>query len=529
MDDNFKKLKRKYLLGALIKSALCGVAAGLALSGILLLSFKLGKVECSVIYYIIAGVGAALLAGGVAFFIMRPTDKRVAKKLDCDYSLNERAQTSLAFAGESGAIVELQRADAGEKLAGLSVPVVSISRLWKFIAVFALSAAIAVAGIAVPGGTASAGPGILDDNAPAQITDAHKIRLEELIANVNKSNLKAALKTPIAESLQDLRGKLDTKITNGKLRAAVEETRETVLTVTTDAATYVSLSQAFADLGEANFADALSGGGDTYLYYDALSYDDVESFFNEKMYAGVDQGFSLKFEAFRNQFIIVSEDEEEDNGEAGAAAAAETSDLATTKAAISAAATQLIVGAMSLGTEAINSDDLCKRVVEFAGKLNDVAALKTETLTELQNALIDAFGTGGINISNTLGVQTYGRLAGRYVRNALAQIFSEFGFKLELAERRPSDVQGGDGQGGHQGDDNQGGDGQGGSGTGDVTYGSADQIYDPETGTYVKYGDLLNRYYAMAAELMGTDRLTPDQEAAIERYFSTLFGISAGN
>ena len=42
------------------------------------------------------------------------------------------------------------------------------------------------------------------------------------------------------------------------------------------------------------------------------------------------------------------------------------------------------------------------------------------------------------------------------------------------------------------GDDNSHG---GGFGDGDQIYGSEDEVYDPVTGEYVKYGEILQRYY----------------------------------
>ena len=73
MDENFKRLKKKYMLGAIIKSALCGIAAGLAAAGAMLLGFKLGGINISILYYVFAGVCAAALAGGSVFLLTRDT------------------------------------------------------------------------------------------------------------------------------------------------------------------------------------------------------------------------------------------------------------------------------------------------------------------------------------------------------------------------------------------------------------------------------------------------------------------------
>ena len=62
----------------------------------------------------------------------------------------------------------------------------------------------------------------------------------------------------------------------------------------------------------------------------------------------------------------------------------------------------------------------------------------------------------------------------------------------------------------------------GGHGSGDVIYGSDDTIYDPETGTHVTYGEVIQRYYAkISGYLMGGE--TPEEiEAILNDYFAAL-------
>ena len=59
------------------------------------------------------GIGSAVtLVVGMAFFLIkRPTDKRVAKRLDISFGLNEKVQTMVAFRDEEGAMIEIQRND----------------------------------------------------------------------------------------------------------------------------------------------------------------------------------------------------------------------------------------------------------------------------------------------------------------------------------------------------------------------------------------------------------------------------------
>ena len=66
--------------------------------------------------------------------------------------------------------------------------------------------------------------------------------------------------------------------------------------------------------------------------------------------------------------------------------------------------------------------------------------------------------------------------------------------------------------------------GSGGLGTGDFIYGSNDLVFDPYTGTYRPYGEIINDYFVKANEQI-TDGKTSDEIAdAVEEYFDMLFG-----
>ena len=72
----------------------------------------------------------------------------------------------------------------------------------------------------------------------------------------------------------------------------------------------------------------------------------------------------------------------------------------------------------------------------------------------------------------------------------------------------------------------QGNIGSGGLGTGEVIYGSNDMVYDPDSNTYVPYGQLLNEYFAKANEQITDGRTSDEISDAAEKYFGILFGGS---
>ena len=64
---------------------------------------------------------------------------------------------------------------------------------------------------------------------------------------------------------------------------------------------------------------------------------------------------------------------------------------------------------------------------------------------------------------------------------------------------------------------------QGGIGSGETIYGSDDMVYDPDTGAYVKYGEIINAYYAKYSQLMIDGKLPEDVAKKLAEYFDTLF------
>ena len=116
MHENFKKLKTKYVLRALIAALIIGAeCAGIAVA-VTLLAVLLSDVSFATLWYVLIAVGAAVCATGIAFLCLYPRDKKLAKRLDNQYSLEERTQTALSFVESRGVIYDLQRSDTDRRL-----------------------------------------------------------------------------------------------------------------------------------------------------------------------------------------------------------------------------------------------------------------------------------------------------------------------------------------------------------------------------------------------------------------------------
>ena len=75
-------------------------------------------------------------------------------------------------------------------------------------------------------------------------------------------------------------------------------------------------------------------------------------------------------------------------------------------------------------------------------------------------------------------------------------------------------------------DSGDGEDHRGGYGDGELEFGGDDMIFDPATGEYVKYGDLIAEYYRLMQEYLESADLTPEQKATVQNYFGILLSGS---
>ena len=66
--------------------------------------------------------------------------------------------------------------------------------------------------------------------------------------------------------------------------------------------------------------------------------------------------------------------------------------------------------------------------------------------------------------------------------------------------------------------------GTGGAISGGTEYGSDELIYDPYTNTYLPYGEVLDRYYALMIGSVDSGNYTEKEREALMKYFSILYG-----
>lgn len=177
MNDNFKKLKKKAWIIAILKCLLVGIAAGLFVTGVALLSCRLAKFDLYVLWYVLFAVGSVLLGAGISFSFFRVTDEKLARELDRSVG-RERVQTALAYQASEGDIYELQRNDAAERLAPVKP---AFTRLWLFLLLPVLAVSLLLCGLFIG---AAKTP---EEEDPYKLTEWQESRLSDLIVYVRDS------------------------------------------------------------------------------------------------------------------------------------------------------------------------------------------------------------------------------------------------------------------------------------------------------------------------------------------------------
>lgn len=109
-----KQYKRKLVLENIIKGSLWGLALGLAVSAILVMSFLLAKLTTwPYITIEVCGGVLAMLATAVIYCVVKnPKEGDVAKRIDSTYDLKEKCATMVEFQGKSSFLIDRQREDA---------------------------------------------------------------------------------------------------------------------------------------------------------------------------------------------------------------------------------------------------------------------------------------------------------------------------------------------------------------------------------------------------------------------------------
>ena len=502
LSDRFYKIKKEHLISAIVKSAVCGISLGLAVTGVLLLALKLGAISLAAYYYVLIGLGVAICGGVALFMLFKPTDKQVAKLTDENYNLGERVQTALEYSDESGTVVELQRADAEEKIGSLPARKFSFARIWKLIVIAVAALAIAVVGIAVPAREPKGDRFVDPDSTPREVTELERAGVRELIGNIQASSLDEGLKISVGGVLEQLLVDLDTANTEGTVKHAVDTAIDRSGVVLFATLSYIGAGTALTNANQTYLGQAVTNGGGVYRFYLLTLYDEVRTF------------DAIKYDA--------------SNAKVGKAVTLLRNELTT---GISGGLEEILENTASGISSALasanlsESDGLCVLLKSFADGLSDIKSNIAGGAddTEAQAKISDLVSKFIVNTTNEVSAQAYNAAIKVFVSNRLKTVFGYSPLELPVVDtdRDDGDTDAPDDGGNKTPDDDHQSSGSGGSG--EMEYGRDDMVWVPGRG-YMKYGDIIEEYYSLINQYLHSEELTEEQKNMISAYYDILFG-----
>ena len=463
MSKSFNKFKLKVRVQAIASAVLWGLAVGLAASAVLMLVYKLLGEAAPTLYYLISA-GGALLLSLATYFILMPSDVRLAKRLDLLYSLDEKVATMVELRDDDGMFAELQREDADVRLGEKPI------KQFKSRAIVAGIVALAIA-IGMFAGAMLVPPKQDPPETPIDEFDKQWIitAINELITIIENAYIDDGLRGDVLEDLRSLLAFVEGSQLLSEMKAeavkAVISINESLKAANSAEAIGEQLQgsadTAISELGKSMVA--LSGSASKKAL-EALGYEISEGNSSDAAFVADELNGYLQRSGARsdNELYLLFKGliAEVKSNPSGADAKFET--------AAKTLSSMVIIQNVNKATVNTVIKTLCNI---FGITSDDITAVDPDT---------------DINV---------GDLTDR----------DEITDDTEV-------------------DEPEGEMGSGGLGTGEIIYGSNDLVFDPDTNTYRPYGEILNDYFAKVNEQILDGKTSNDITDAIEDYFDALFG-----
>ena len=463
MSKSFRKFKRKVRAQAISSALLLGLGAGIISGAAVMLVSKLTGGEFNALYYALFG-GAGVLIALVLYFLFMPSDRRLAKRLDIVYSLDEKVATMIELKDDQGMFAALQREDADVKLGEKPARMLKSKPLIAGLLVFFIAVGSFVGAWVVP---------VRADGGEAPIDEFDKqwliTAIGELITTVETSYIDETLRSNVLTELRSLLAFVEGSQLLSEMKA------EAIKTV-------INTNEA---LKKANSASAigtvLNESSDSEISELGKALSELSGSSSKKALEALGQKIS----------------------KAEAADASLTADIINS----------------SLERSGVRTDDALYMLFKSL-----TAAVKSD-----HRSADDEFESAAKTLSSAVIVQNVNRATMNIVINKLCSLFGiteddikevdpEADVEIRdpsLPEENPDDS---------EIEEPEGDMGSGGLGTGEIIYGSNDLVFDPYTGTYRPYGEIINDYFVKANEQITDGKTSDEITDAVEEYFDILFG-----
>ncbi len=499
MGETFLRFKRRANLIRFLRAFFTGAGSGAFAAGVLNLLSRLELITLHPAFSFLIGGGAALVLWSVLFFV-GIGDEKLARMLDSELSLDERTLTMLQYRDENSAIHKLQREDAEAALASVPTGKLRFRKLPLYIAIFVLGCAMLTVSFFFSKTEEVPAPPPHEEEF--RLTAEKERYLAELIKEVEASEMEETYKEKTVALLEGLIEVLKVTDTVRAKDAAVSLAMGNILSET-DASSYaVELITALYQNGHPPLQELAL----------ALNYYDWQKTDADKIfYRDMEDKFAVSLVYKPASDVSLSETEDP---------------IVSENALILQKASTGIVGVLS--SLNMPADDplyiaLYRLALAEEENADGTRVYGLSRLSEMPaSAGLEATEREIVATVKALSVDIYAALlknranteTGETVVRRLAVILD-----TELpAFERP--VFNGTSSGGGSDEET----GTGGAISGGTEYGSDDLVYDPYTNTYLPYGEVLDRYYALMLGSVENGEHTEKECLALLKYFSILYG-----
>ena len=201
MANHFDKFKKKVQREHLVKSLICSLVGGLVVAGVSIMSFALGGVKVNPTVHVAFGVVAAGAVFALFYKFAKPSDKKIAARMDAAFQGNEKYLTMVEYQDKEGLIIEKQREDAQQELEKKSPKALPLK-----LSVWNIPALILAGGFFTASCFTPQIKQVIENNIPADnpFDDIHN--------DINSGGADDGLK----DDLNDIINKVEDDINNGK-------------------------------------------------------------------------------------------------------------------------------------------------------------------------------------------------------------------------------------------------------------------------------------------------------------------------
>ncbi len=467
MGKHFTHVRKKTRLAAVTVSAMLGLGVGIITVAAFVLTMRLLGKPISYLYYL-AGVLAMLVSAVASYFVLMPSDKRLAKRLDEEHKLNEKMRTMIEFKDSDGAFNKLQREDADEKLGKVKYTPWRKKQLISALLVLVISAASLTTAFVIPGKADHVDP---EDPLSKFEKDWILTELADLINTVDKALIEDGLKS---KTLVDLRSLVTFVEEHEYLTEMKLEAIKVVININ-------------SNLNDVNSAPAI---GEKL----ALCSDPILKEFGAELSKLNGPSAQKKLDELKSVLASVPRD-----------------DVSFTSDEIGSAIT---------ASGVMTANKLAELLTNLASAIRGYSNESVATLDE-------AFDKVGANVSSNIMLQTINKMIIQTVTSKLCSLFGIVQSDLENAgadsdiDIAPPSAPPAEEDDPIEDDKDQT-IGAGSVGTGDRIYGSNDVIYNPYTNEYVPYGQVFDEYNAKVLQMVEDGRIPLEFEEFTAEYFRSL-------